>query len=59
MLRGSITKLAPLFGSIMETILRMQIVSKTPYRQRGILTNGLMCGTTVRKFHGIAIRKSK
>jgi len=46
-------------GSIMETILLMQMVSKTPYRRRWITTNGLMYGSTVRKIHGVAIRKSK
>jgi len=35
-------------GSIMETILRMQMVSKTLCRRRWIVTNGLMCGSTVR-----------
>jgi len=52
-------KAGPFVGSIMETILRMQMVSKTPCQRRWILTNGLMCGSTVRKFHGVAIRKSK
>jgi len=52
-------KAGPFVGSIMETILRMQIVSKTPCRRRWIVTNGLMCGSTVRNFHGIAIQKSK
>ena len=52
-------KAGPFVGSIMETILRMQMVSKTPCRRRWIVTNGLMCGSTVRKFHGVAIRKSK
>jgi len=52
-------KAGPLVGSIMETILPMQMVSKTPYRRRWIVTNGLMCGSTVRKFHGVAIRQSK
>jgi len=52
-------KAGPFVGLIMETILRMQMVSKTPCRRRGIVTNGLMCGSTVRKFHGVAIRKSK
>jgi len=52
-------KAGPFVGSIMETILHMQMVSKTPCRRRWIVTNRLMCGSTVRKFHGIAIRKSK
>jgi len=52
-------KAGPFVGSIMETILRMQMVSKTPCRGRWIVTNGLMCRSTVRKYHGIAIRKSK
>jgi len=52
-------KAGPFVGSIIETILRMQMVSKTPGRRRWIVTNGLMCGSTVRKFHGVAIRKSK
>jgi len=52
-------KAGPFVGSIMETILRMQMVSKTPSQQTWIVTNGLMCGSTVRKFHGVAIRKSK
>jgi len=52
-------KAGPFVGSIMEAILRMQVVNKTPCRQRWIVTNGLMCGSTVRKFHGVAIRKSK
>ena len=52
-------KAGPFVGSIMETILRIQMVSKTPCRRRWIVTNGLMCGSTVRKYHGIAIRKSK
>jgi len=34
------------------------MVSKTPCRQRWIVTNELMCGGTVRKNHGVAIRKS-
>jgi len=46
-------------GSIMETILRMQMVSKSPCRRRWIVTNGLMCGSTVRKIPGVAIWKSK
>jgi len=45
--------------SIMETILHMQMVNKTPCRRRLIVTNGLMCGSTLRKFHGVAIWKSK
>ena len=49
----------PFVGSIMETMLRMQMVNKTPCRQRWIVTNGLMCGSTGRKFHGVAIRKLK
>jgi len=52
-------KAGPFVGSIMETILRMQMVSKTPCRRRWIITNGLMCESTVRKFHGVAIRESK
>jgi len=52
-------KAGPFVGSIMETILRMQMVSKTPSRRRWIVTNELMCGSTVRKIHGVAIRKSK
>ena len=52
-------KAGPFVGSIMETILRMQMVSKTPCRRRRIVTNGLMCESTIRKFHGVAIRKSK
>jgi len=52
-------KAGPFVGSIMETILRMQMVSKTPCRRRWIVTNGLMCGSTVMKFHGVAVRKSK
>jgi len=46
----------PFVGSIMETILCMQMVSKTPCRRRWIIINGLMCGSTVRKNHGGAIR---
>jgi len=49
----------PFVGSIMERILRMQMVSKTLCRPRLIVTNGLMCVSTVRSFHGVAIRKSK
>ena len=52
-------KAGPFVGSIMETILCMQMASKTPCRRRWIVTNGLMCGSTVRKFHGVAIWKSK
>jgi len=52
-------KAGPFVGSIMETILRMQMVSKTRCRRRGIASNGLMCGSTIRKFHGMSIRKSK
>jgi len=33
------------------------MVSKTLCRQRWIVTNGLMCGSTVRKIHGVAIWK--
>jgi len=47
----------PFISSLMETIMRMQMVSKTPCRRRWIVTNGLMCGSTVRKIHGVAIRK--
>ena len=50
-------KAGPIVGSIMETILRMQMVSKTLCRRRWIVTNGLMCGSTVRKIYGIAIWK--
>jgi len=35
-------------GSIIETMLCMQMVSRTPCRQRWIVTNGLMCGSTIR-----------
>ena len=49
----------PFVGSIMETVLRMQMVNKTPCRRRWIVTNKLMCGSTVSKIHGVAIRKSK
>jgi len=52
-------KAGPFVGSIMETMLLMQMVDKTPCRRRWIVTNGLMCGSTVRYFHGVAIRKSK
>ena len=38
----------PFVGSIMETVLRMQTVSKNPCRRRWIVTNELMCGSTVR-----------
>jgi len=41
-------KAGPFVGLIMETILRMQVVSKTPCRRRWIVTSGLMCGSTVR-----------
>jgi len=41
-------KAGPFVGSIIETILRMQMVSKTPCRRRWIVTNGLMCGSTIR-----------
>jgi len=52
-------KAGPFVGSIMETILRMQMVHKTPCRQRWIVTSELMCGSTIRTIHGVAIRKSK
>jgi len=52
-------KAGPFVGSIMKTILRIQMGSKTPCRRRWIVTNGLMCGSTVRKIHGVVIRKSK
>jgi len=52
-------KAGPFGGSIMETILRMQLVSKTPCRRRWIVTNALMCGSTVRKFHRVVVRKLK
>jgi len=52
-------KAGPFVGSIMETILLMRMVGKTSCQRRWIVTNGLMCGSTVRKFHGVAIRKSK
>jgi len=52
-------KAGPFVASIMETILRMQMVSKTPCRLRWIVTNELMCVSMVRKFHGVAIRESK
>jgi len=52
-------KAGPFVGSILETILLMQMVSKTRCRRRWIVTNGLMCGSTVRKFLGVSIRKSK
>jgi len=52
-------KAGPVVGSIMETILHMQMVSKTPCRRRWIVTNVLLCGSTVRKVHGVEIRKSK
>jgi len=41
-------KAGPFVGSIMETILCMQLVSKTRCQRRWIVTNGLMCGSTVR-----------
>ena len=41
-------KAGPFVGSIMETILRKQMVSNTPCRRRWIVTNGLMCGSTIR-----------
>ena len=41
-------KAGPFVGSIMEAILRMQMVNKIPCRRRWIVTNGLMCGSTVR-----------
>jgi len=41
-------KAGPFVGSIMATILRMQMVSKTPCRRRWIVTNGQMCGSPVR-----------
>jgi len=40
-------KAGPFVGSIMETILRMQMISKTPCRRRWIVTNGLIGGSTV------------
>jgi len=52
-------KAGPFVCSILETILLMQMVSKTPCRRRRIITNGLMCGSTVRTIHGVTIRKSK
>ena len=52
-------KAGPFVGSIMETILRMQVVSKTPCRRRWIVANELMCGSTIRKTHGVAIRELK
>jgi len=42
-------KAGPFVASIMETIMRMQMASKTPCGQRWIMTNRLMCGSTVRK----------
>jgi len=51
-------KAGPPVGSIMDTILRMQMVSKTLCRRRWIITNGLMCGSTVRKTPSAAIQKS-
>jgi len=41
-------KAGPFVGSIMESILRMQMESKTPCRRRWIVTNGLMCRSTIR-----------
>jgi len=41
-------KAGPFVGSTMKTIVRMQMVSKTPCRRRWIVTNGLICGSTVR-----------
>jgi len=41
-------KAGPFVVSIMETILRMQMVSMTPCQRRWILTNELICGSTVR-----------
>ena len=41
-------KAGPFVGSIMKTILRIQMESKTPCRQRWSVTNGLMCGSTIR-----------
>jgi len=52
-------KAGPFVGSIMKTILRIQMVNKTPCRRRWIVTNGLMCGSAVRKTHGVVIRKLK
>jgi len=52
-------KAGPFVGLRMENILCMRMVSKSPCRRRWIVTNGLMCESTVRKFHGVAIRKSK
>ena len=52
-------KAGPFVGSIMKTILRMQMGNQTSCRRRWIVTDGLMCGSTVRKFHGVAIQKSK
>jgi len=43
-----VNKAGPFVGSIMATMLRMEMVSKTPCRRRWIVTNGLMCGSTVR-----------
>ena len=36
----------------------MQMVSKTPCRRRRIVTNRLMCGSTIRKIHSVGIGKS-
>jgi len=52
-------KSGPFVGLIIETILCMQMVSKTTCRRRWIVTNGLMCGSTVKKIHAVAIWKSK
>jgi len=41
-------KAGPFVSSIMAAILHMQMVNKTPCRRRWIVTNGLMCGSTVR-----------
>jgi len=52
-------KAGPSVSLMMETILRMQMVSKTLCRRRWIVTNGVICQSTVRKFHSVAIRESK
>jgi len=52
-------KAGPFVRSIMETILRMQMVSKTPCRRRWIVIKELMCGSTVRKYHGVVVWKLK
>jgi len=57
MLRGWITKLAPLLVDH-EDNSAYAMVSKTPCRRRRIVPNGLMCGSTVRKIHSVAIRNS-